>query len=216
MSYFRSWRMYFQLSKLLLNCSMELWRLSKGLDAPAGYSTLLIRLNLSSSCPYKAVFLTNNHKTSLKNWEILPGGTVDWPRLVTRMKIFKAFILGAAVECSKLNQERIRRQGDIDWNFINSNSNGNTVGNGEIFRINKYIASVYVSDRYARTELALAVKNNDLVNNQKYNFAVNLKDDEFISGLTMKIGENGTVSTGDVHKENTAVEIFAKEHCFPS
>ena len=132
------------------------------------------------------------------------------------MKIFKAFILGAAVECSTLNQERVRRQGDIDWNFINSNSNGNTVGNGEIFRINKYIASVYVSDRYARTELALAVKNNDQVNNQKYNFAVNLKDDEFISGLTMKIGENGTVSTGDVHKENTAAEIFAKEHCYPS
>ena len=106
------------------------------------------------------------------------------------MKIFKAFILGAAVEGSALNQERVRRQGDIDWNFINSNSNGNTVGNGEIFRINKYIASVYVSDRYARTELALAVKNNDLVNNQKYNFAVNLKDDEFISGLTMRIGQN--------------------------
>jgi uncharacterized protein YegL len=109
-----------------------------------------------------------------------------------------------------LNQERVRRQGDIDWNFINSNSNGNTVGNGEIFRINKYIASVYVSDRYARTELALAVKNNDLVNNQKYNFAVNLKDDEFISGLTMRIGQNGTVSTGDVHKELAAAEIFAK------
>ena len=88
------------------------------------------------------------------------------------MKIFKAFILGAAVECSTLNQERVRRQREIDWNFINSNSNGNTVGNGEIFRINKYIASVYVSDRYARTELALAVKNNDLVNNQKYNFKV--------------------------------------------
>eukprot|EP00463_Aulacantha_scolymantha_P004700 TRINITY_DN5842_c0_g1_i1.p1 TRINITY_DN5842_c0_g1~~TRINITY_DN5842_c0_g1_i1.p1 ORF type:complete len:156 (-),score=26.28 TRINITY_DN5842_c0_g1_i1:1262-1729(-) len=126
------------------------------------------------------------------------------------MKIFKAFILGAAVESSTLNQERVRRQGDIDWNFINSNSNGNTVGNGEIFRINKYIASVYVSDRYARTELALAVKNNDLVNNQKYNFAVNLKDDEFISGLTMRIGQNGTVSTGDVHKELAAAEIFAK------
>jgi uncharacterized protein YegL len=126
------------------------------------------------------------------------------------MKIFKAFILGAAVESSALNQERVRRQGDIDWNFINSNSNGNTVGNGEIFRINKYIASVYVSDRYARTELALAVKNNDLVNNQKYNFAVNLKDDEFISGLTMRIGQNGTVSTGDVHKELAAAEIFAK------
>ena len=127
------------------------------------------------------------------------------------MRIFKAFLLGAAVECLTLNNERIRRQGDIDWNFINSNSNGNTVGNGEVFRINKYIASVYVSDRYARTELALAVRNNDLVNSQKYNFAVNLKDDEFISGLTMRIGKNGEVSTGDVHKELAAAEIFAKE-----
>ena len=133
------------------------------------------------------------------------------------MKILKAFILGATVECSTLHnvqQERVRRQGDIDWSFINSNSNGNTVGNGEIFRIQKYIASVYVSDRYARTELALDVKNNDLVNSQKYNFAVNLKEDEFISGLTMRIGENGTVSTGDVHKEITAAEIFAKEQCY--
>ena len=129
------------------------------------------------------------------------------------MKILTAFIFGAAVECSILQQERVRRQGDIDWNFINSNSNGNTVGNGEIFRIQKYIASVYVSDRYARTELALDVKNNDLVNSQKYNFAVNLKEDEFISGLTMRIGENGKVSTGDVHKEITAAEIFAKEQC---
>jgi len=124
------------------------------------------------------------------------------------MKIFLLFILGAAVKCSLLNSERVRRQGDIDWNFINSNEN--TIGDVEIFRINKYIASVHISDRYARTELALAIKNNDLINNQKYNFAVNLKDDEFISGLTMRIGENGTVSTGDVHKEMTAAEIFEK------
>ena len=128
------------------------------------------------------------------------------------MKILKAFMLGAAIDCSTL--ERVRRQGEIDWNFINSNSNG--VGNGEIFRIKKYIASVYISDRYARTELALAVKNNDQTNSQKYNFAVNLKEEEFISGLTMRIGENGTISTGDVHKENTAVEIFQKEKCYSS
>ena len=129
------------------------------------------------------------------------------------MKIYELILFGTAVKCSILNpQVRDRRQA-IDWNFANSNthSTGGGGGDGEIFRINKYVASVYVSDRYARTELALAVKNQDEENDQKYNFAVNLKEDEFISGLTMRIGENGTVSQGDVHVEQTAAEIFAKE-----
>ena len=43
-----------------------------------------------------------------------------------------------------------------------------------------------------------------------------MKDDEFISGLTMRIGENGAVSTGDVHIEKTATEIFLQEQGFPS
>ena len=80
------------------------------------------------------------------------------------MKILKAFIVAAVIECSVLNQERYRRQ--IDWNFVDSNSDENIEGIGEIFRIQKYIASVYVSDRYARTELALNVKNIDLVNSR--------------------------------------------------
>ena len=74
------------------------------------------------------------------------------------MKIFKAFILVAAIKCSTLNQNRVRRQ--IDWDFINAND-GDTDNGGDTFKIEKYIASVYVSDRYARTELALNVKNFD-------------------------------------------------------
>ena len=81
------------------------------------------------------------------------------------MKILKAFIVAAVIECSVLNQERYRRQ--IDWNFVDSNSDENIEGIGEIFRIQKFIASVYVSDRYARTELALNVKNIDLVNSRR-------------------------------------------------
>ena len=80
------------------------------------------------------------------------------------MKSLKACLLAAVIECSVLNQERVRRQ--IDWNFVDANSDENIEGNGETFRIQKYIASVYVSDRYARTELALNVKNNDLVNSR--------------------------------------------------
>ena len=127
------------------------------------------------------------------------------------MKIFKAFILVAAIKCSTLNQNRVRRQ--IDWDFINAND-GDTDNGGDTFKIEKYIASVYVSDRYARTELALNVKNFD-TSSQNYTFAVNLKDDEYISGLSLRIGKNGAVSTGDVHKEADAKEIFLQDKASP-
>ena len=32
----------------------------------------------------------------------------------------------------------------------------------------------------------------------------------------MRIGENGAISTGDVHKELTATEIFLQEQGYPS
>ena len=54
-----------------------------------------------------------------------------------------------------------------------------------------------------------------LVNSQNYTFAVNLKDDEYISGLFLRIGENGAVSTGDVHKEADAREIFLQDKASP-
>ena len=79
---------------------------------------------------------------------------------------------------------------------------------GSKFLIDKYNVDVTINDRYVRTQIAVSVTNKNTNNAEFYEFGVNLDEFEFISGLTMIMGDNGAVSVGDVHKEQEAEEIF--------
>jgi len=54
----------------------------------------------------------------------------------------------------------------------------------------KYRLTVHVQDRYVRSEVAVHVQNTETAASE-YNFAVNLHETEFISSLTMRVGDNG-------------------------
>ena len=92
---------------------------------------------------------------------------------------------------------------------------GNGIGeNGCVFKfgskffIDNYNVDVSINDRYARTQIAVSVANKNTNSAELYEFGVNLDEFEFISGLTMRMGDDGAVSVGDVHKEQEAEEIF--------
>ena len=79
---------------------------------------------------------------------------------------------------------------------------------GSKFLIDNYNIDVTVNDRYVRTQIAVSVENKNTASAELYEFGVKLDPSEFISGLTMRMGDDGPVSTGDVHKEKEAEEIF--------
>ena len=92
---------------------------------------------------------------------------------------------------------------------------GNGIGeNGCVFKlgskflIDNYNVDVNINDRYVRTQIAVSVANKNTNSAELYEFGVNLDEFEFISGLTMRMGDDGAVSVGDVHKEQEAEEIF--------
>ena len=92
---------------------------------------------------------------------------------------------------------------------------GNGIGpNGCVFKlgskflIDNYNVDVTINERYVRTQIAVSVANKNTNLAELYEFGVNLDEFEFISGLTMRIGDDGAVSIGDVHKEQEAEEIF--------
>ena len=79
---------------------------------------------------------------------------------------------------------------------------------GSKFLIDNYNVDVTINDRYVRTQIAVSVANKNTNSAELYEFGVNLDQFEFISGLTMRMGDDGAVSIGDVHKEKEAEEIF--------
>ena len=56
--------------------------------------------------------------------------------------------------------------------------------------LEKYRLTVHVQDRYVRSEIAIHVVNTGSAN-EEYIFGVKLDKNEFISGLTMRIGSHG-------------------------
>ena len=79
---------------------------------------------------------------------------------------------------------------------------------GSKFIIENYNVDLTITDRYARTQIAMSVENKNTNRKEKYEFGVKLDESEFISGFTMRIGDSGAISVGDVHKEQDAEEIF--------
>ena len=76
------------------------------------------------------------------------------------------------------------------------------------FLINNYNVDVTVKDRYARTQIAVSVTNMNSNSDELYKFGVALDEIQLISGFTMRMGDDGAVSHGDIHKEKEAQEIF--------
>ena len=54
--------------------------------------------------------------------------------------------------------------------------------------VENYQLSVIIQDRYVRSDVAVHVIN-DESEDQEYDFAVKLQDDEFISSLVMRVGD---------------------------
>ena len=93
-------------------------------------------------------------------------------------------------------------------NFYTGNGIGENGCSKSNFVIDHYKVDVRINDRYARTQIAVSVTNKDYNRDKLYEFGVNLDQSEFISGLSMRMGDNGTVFIGDVRKELEAEEIF--------
>merc|ERR1712110_775633 len=76
--------------------------------------------------------------------------------------------------------------------------------------VEDYRLSIFVQDRYVRSEVAVHVKNTG-TESEEYDIGVNLGEDEFISSLTMRVGDK--VTHGNVHEKKEAKEIYdeAKE-----
>ena len=76
--------------------------------------------------------------------------------------------------------------------------------------VENYRLSVFIQDRYVRSEVAVHVKNTGS-GSAEYDFRVKLDENEFISGLTMRVGEK--VTHGEVHEKAEAKKIYnqAKE-----
>merc|ERR1712110_911636 len=76
--------------------------------------------------------------------------------------------------------------------------------------VEDYRLSIFVQDRYVRSEVAVHVKNTG-TESEEYDFGVNLEEDEFISSLTMRVGDK--VTHGNVHEKKEAEKIYdeAKE-----
>ena len=79
---------------------------------------------------------------------------------------------------------------------------------GKVFQINTYRVTSNISDRYVQNEVAVVVENRNPEAGEFYTFDVNLDEYEFISSLVLRVGDNGPVTKGSVHLEQTAQEIF--------
>ena len=71
--------------------------------------------------------------------------------------------------------------------------------------VENYRLSVFIQDRYVRSEVAVHVKNTGS-GSAEYDFGVKLDENEFISGLTMRVGEK--VTHGEVHEKAEAKKIY--------
>merc|ERR1711970_181772 len=79
---------------------------------------------------------------------------------------------------------------------------------GSIFgslKVEEYRLTCNIQDRYVQSEIAVHVKNTG-TEDIEYNFGVKLDENEFISGLTMRVGNK--VTNGTVHEKEAAKEIY--------
>jgi len=79
---------------------------------------------------------------------------------------------------------------------------------GNKFIIDTYRQTSSISDRYVQSEVALVVANQNTHAGEMYTFNVYLDEDEFISSLVMRVGDDGPITKGNVHLEQDAEEIF--------
>ena len=76
-----------------------------------------------------------------------------------------------------------------------------------LFTINNYRHNIHISDRYVRSEVIIKASHSSS-NPELFEFGLRLEDFEFISWLSLRMGENGEVITATVHKEKEAKDIF--------
>ena len=76
-----------------------------------------------------------------------------------------------------------------------------------MFTINNYRHNIHISDRYVRSEVIIKASHTSS-NPELFEFGLRLEDFEFISWLSLRMGENGEVITATVHKEKEAKDIF--------
>ena len=66
--------------------------------------------------------------------------------------------------------------------------------------VKDYRLSVFIQDRYVRSEVAVHVENSGNKSDE-YDFGVKLDENEFISSLTMRVGDKGTIIISTVSPE---------------
>ena len=76
-----------------------------------------------------------------------------------------------------------------------------------LFTINNYRHNIHISDRYVRSEVIIKASHTS-ASPELFEFGLRLEDFEFISWLSLRMGENGEVITATVHKEKEAKDIF--------
>ena len=76
-----------------------------------------------------------------------------------------------------------------------------------LFTINNYRHNIHISDRYVRSEVIVKASHTSS-NPELFEFGLQLEDFEFISWLSLRMGENGEIITATVHKEKEAKDIF--------
>ena len=76
-----------------------------------------------------------------------------------------------------------------------------------LFTINNYRHNIHISDRYVRSEVIIKASHTSS-DPELFEFGLRLEDFEFISWLSLRMGENGEVITATVHKEKEAKDIF--------
>ena len=77
--------------------------------------------------------------------------------------------------------------------------------------VENYRLSIFIQDRYVHSEVAVHVKNTGN-NAGEYVFGVELDENEFISSLTMRVGEKFTL--GEVFGNAEAEDIYNKDAVF--
>jgi len=60
--------------------------------------------------------------------------------------------------------------------------------------VENYRLTIFIQDRYVHNEVAVHVRNT-ANNADEYDFGVKLDENEFISGLTMRVGDKGKTIT---------------------
>ena len=117
----------------------------------------------------------------------------------------------ADANCLLTNDEKLYKCECKDPEFYTGNGvgkDGCVFKLGSKFLIDNYNVDVTINDRYVRTQIAVSIQNNNPANDALYKFGVNLDQYEFISSLTMRVGDDGKVLVGGVHKELEVEEIF--------